>query len=49
MPTFRIHLAGGDKLDVIAKTADEARKQAQSKGCGLVVKIKIVREGRANA
>ena len=40
MPTFRVHLSDGRKVDVEAKTPEEAR----AKVVGKVTKVKEVRE-----
>ena len=45
MPTFRIHFAGGQKLDVQASTVDAARKLPAVKDGGAISKIKRVKGG----
>jgi hypothetical protein len=45
MPTFRVHLADGEKVVVDAKTPADARSVATAKRPGAVVsKIKLVKE-----
>ena len=41
--TFRVHFADGEKVDVAAASAADARKQAKAQRDGIVVKIKRVR------
>lgn len=42
---FRVHLIGSDPIDVPAETPAQARKEAQTRRPGAVIrKIKIVRE-----
>ena len=44
MITFRIHFASGDKFDVEAETAAEARKKAGLRNAGIITKIKRVKD-----
>lgn len=44
MPTFRLHLAGGAKVDIDAETPAEARRKAADRKLGPITRIKRLKE-----
>jgi hypothetical protein len=47
MPAFRIHFETGEKINVLAKSANDARKDGERRrkelGLGNITKIKLVK------